>query len=348
MKPRHIVHVADYGNRAPGSFVPAIVALARELQAAGDRCSLIVKDVEAAVWHEEASRSLHSLAVASTPAEIFHRTWRAEPDVVHVHFSGWSFPATAAAYARGARVIWHLHSAMDNRRGGGLRRLARRGKYAWFGAGVDRFVAVSDTLREAMVEAGAAPARTVVLRNAVDSKRFRVPALRERRAIRDSLGISESDRVALFFGRDITVKGADVLWRALEGSPPIVLLTVGTPPEAVTEFSRRVRTIALPFVVDTAPLYWASDVLVMPSRYEAAPYTMLEALCSGVPVIASDIAPLAEIAAQTPGIRLVANEPASIAIALRGSWEERGSADAARERFGLERWVAEMRSLYAA
>jgi glycosyltransferase involved in cell wall biosynthesis len=345
---QHIVHVADYGNRAPGSFVPAIVALANELHLAGDRCSLIVKSVDDAVWHEAAARSLHSFAAASTPGEVFSLLRRSAPDVVHVHFAGWSFPATTAAYTRGARVIWHLHSSMENG-AGPLRRLARAGKYNWFGAGVHRFVAVCDSLRRAMIDIGISPNRTKLLRNAVDTAHFRPPSTAERQRAREALGIAQSDRVVLYFGRDIDVKGADILWEALDDSPPVVLLGVGLPSRAVTELSARVSTIALPFVADVAPLYWAADVLVMPSRREAAPYTMLEALCSGLPVISSNIAPLAEIAAQASGVLLVSNDPATFARALCERFERRPvETEAVRARFGLDRWVDEMRNLYAA
>jgi glycosyltransferase involved in cell wall biosynthesis len=345
---RHIVHVADYGNPAPGSFVPAIVALANDLHLAGDRCSLIVKRVDDAVWHEAAARNLHSFAAASTRAEVFRLLRREAPDVVHVHFAGWSFPATAAAYTQGARVIWHLHSSMENG-AGRLRRLARAGKYNWFGAGVHRFVVVSDSLRRAMIDMGISPKRVKLLRNAVDTAHFRPPSAQERRRARETLGIAQGDRVVLYFGRDIDIKGADILWEALDGSPPVVLLGVGLPPRAVAEFSARVPTIALPFVADVAPLYWAADLLAMPSRREAAPYTMLEALCSGLPVIASNIAPLAEIAAEAPRVLLVSNDPATFARALSMRFERHGvEVEAVRARFGLDRWVEEMRRLYAA
>jgi glycosyltransferase involved in cell wall biosynthesis len=343
----HVVHVADYGNREPGSFIPAIVALAKDMQRSGDRCSMIVKNVDQAVWHESARSALHAFAAVSTNPDVFRLVYKTAPDVVHVHFTGLSLPATAAGYARGSRVIWHLHSAMENRTGR-LRRLAQRGKYRWFGAGVHRFVAVSDALRRRLVDLGVADARTQLVRNGVDTARFRPPSPIERQCAREAYGIAPGERAVLFFGRDIAIKGADVLWRALDGSPPLTLLTVGAPSRALAEFGARVRTVGLPLVTDTVPLYWAADVLVMPSRREAAPYTMLEAIASGLPVIASDIAPLAEIAAEAPSVSLVENEPQSIARALSRPERRVHNIEAVRARFGLDRWVDEMRRLYAA
>jgi glycosyltransferase involved in cell wall biosynthesis len=76
---------------------------------------------------------------------------------------------------------------------------------------------------------------------------------------------------------------------------------------------------------------------------------MLEALCSGLPVIASNIAPLAEIASQAPGVLLVSNNPAKFASALCERFElSCVEVKTVRARFGLDRWVEEMRHLYAA
>src|SRR6202012_5975571 len=124
------------------------------------------------------------------------------------------------------------------------------------------------SLREAMQDLGIENDRVSLIRNAVDTGHFRPPTYGERHAARASLGITESERVVLFFGRDIDVKGADLLWRAFDNKPNVTLLGVGMPQTAVAEFSKRVRTVTVPFAADTAPLYWASDVLAMPSRRE--------------------------------------------------------------------------------
>jgi hypothetical protein len=58
---------------------------------------------------------------------------------------------------------------------------------------------------------------------------------------------------------------------------------------------------------------------------------------------------LAEIAAEASDVVLVANDPAALSQAIRDRVERRSmEIETVRARFGLDRWVGEMRSLYAA
>ena len=343
---RHVVHVADYGNPAAGSFIPALFALARRLHERDDRCSLISREVPGAVWHRDARRNFDTFSTVSSRIELYRLLLRARPDVVHVHFNGWAIPATLAGYVRGVQVIWHLHSAMD-RAPSGMRRALRTAKYRWLGRTVDRFVTVSEELRSAIVASGAPLERTALIRNAVDSAHFHPPTAEQRHHARTALEIGDGEHALLYFGRDVAIKGGDILWKALTRARDVVLIAVGAPPEALAEFRSRVRTISVPFVADTAPLYWSADAIVMPSRREGAPYTLLEALCCGLPVIASDIAPLAEIGRGEPLVTLVRNEPEALALAIDNLPRVRPAGDESA-RFGLERWVREVSELYAA
>jgi glycosyltransferase involved in cell wall biosynthesis len=49
------------------------------------------------------------------------------------------------------------------------------------------------------------------------------------------------------------------------------------------------------YVSDTRLVYLASDVLLMPSRYEGLPMTLLEAMAMGLPVVASKLDGIAEV-----------------------------------------------------
>ena len=49
------------------------------------------------------------------------------------------------------------------------------------------------------------------------------------------------------------------------------------------------------YVSDTRLVYLAAEVLLMPSRYEGLPMTLLEAMAMGLPVVASKLDGIAEV-----------------------------------------------------
>ncbi len=51
------------------------------------------------------------------------------------------------------------------------------------------------------------------------------------------------------------------------------------------------------YVADSREVYVASDVLLMPSRFEGLPMTLLEAMAMGLPVVASKLDGIAEVIA---------------------------------------------------
>ncbi|HEY8297634.1 MAG TPA: glycosyltransferase family 4 protein [Candidatus Baltobacteraceae bacterium] len=345
---QRIAHVASYGNPLPGSFIPALAALARALRERGDTTALVAADTPRASWHGQAAQAFASFTLARSHADVYRALRRFSPDIVHVHFVDYTLEASVAAYVGRARLYWHVHSAMPEAFTP-YRRLRQKVKYAVVGGGVRGFVAVSEAMRAELQRWGAPGEKIAVVVNAVDTERFRAPSPSERAMAREALGIARQERVALFFGRDAYLKGGDVLWRALDFNLPIVVLAIGATVATIRELSKRVRVIDVPASADTVALYWAADVLVAPSRREGTPLVVLEALCCGLPVVASDIPAMAEIAKGTDAMRLVPNVPEQLARALR---EERAGdraaiARSARRRYDLGRWVEEMMAVYA-
>jgi glycosyltransferase involved in cell wall biosynthesis len=145
----------------------------------------------------------------------------------------------------------------------------------------------------------------------------------ERTAFRAALDVDETSRALLHFGRDWHVKGGDLFLDALaqlraEGRPVLGLINQGGE-RARTEADARglageVRTIELD--PDVRRQYGAADVLVAPSRGEGMPFTVVECLCSGTPVVASDLAGHRFLGDELDACAITRSEPREIAAAV--------------------------------
>ena len=170
--------------------------------------------------------------------------------------------------------------------------------------GADRVVAVSHRAEQVVLSIGCRRDRTVMITNAVDPIDFAcnepIPV------VRDHFGLPRDVRVALAVGRLSYEKGHDVLLRAFAAvaadMPDWVVAIAG---EGInrralvalaSELGLRDRVFFLGFQNAIDRLYAASDLLVMPSRDEGMPNAMLEAMASGLPVVATSVGGIPEAA----------------------------------------------------
>ena len=128
-----------------------------------------------------------------------------------------------------------------------------------------------------------------VIPNSIDTELYR-PV--DGFSLCDKYGINEGKLVLLFIAQDLTGnrKGGDLLYLALSElklsvMQNIVLLTIGY---GEFEKTSSVRHISLGPIEDEAELalvYSAADLLVLPSREDNLPNTMLEAMACATPVV---------------------------------------------------------------
>jgi glycosyltransferase involved in cell wall biosynthesis len=128
---------------------------------------------------------------------------------------------------------------------------------------------------------------------------------REREAVRKEIGIDGF--AILFLGRLVPIKGADVLLDAVGASARATVIIAGEGPmRSDLERRARERGVAARFLgaVDEprrAELLAACDAVAVPSRvlsdgrHEGMPLVVLEAMCAGAPVVASDSGGIREI-----------------------------------------------------
>ena len=158
---------------------------------------------------------------------------------------------------------------------------------------LDVRVAISDLIRRRMIAAGTPADRIRLLPSGVDLDRF-------------SPTPGHSTHQVLFAGRLDPVKRPLLLVEiagqlaALRQQRDFRFVIAGDGPEEEA-LRRRIRQAGRDDVFelrgqvdDLAPLYAASDVLILPSRSEGVPLVILEALASARPVVASNVGGVAE------------------------------------------------------
>jgi glycosyltransferase involved in cell wall biosynthesis len=96
-------------------------------------------------------------------------------------------------------------------------------------------------------------------------------------------------------------------------------------------FERRVRKLGLDSIFDfrghisdLAPLYAASDIVILPSRSEGVPLIVLEALASARPVIASNVGSISEVLDPSCGIMIERSDVAGFARAIHSLLDQPG------------------------
>lgn len=124
------------------------------------------------------------------------------------------------------------------------------------------------------------------------------------------------------YGRYCRQKGFDVLVEAFREVPPdVAVLTLagyGPDEDALRRAARGLSHVAVGGPVDDLGRFLGQhDAVVVPSRWEAFGLVALEARAAGLPVIASDADGLSEQVAPGHGLLVAAEDPRSLAGAIR-------------------------------
>jgi len=196
----------------------------------------------------------------------------------------------------------------------------------------DRFVAMSQLIRQEMLAAGVDPARVALIPHGVDTARFRPAAGGERSALRAQLGIPPGV-VAAYTGRLLRGKGLELLVEAFSAiaaeRPDLLLLLVGSGEgqslSVEAELRRRVAELGLGDRVFFAGRSdrvedWlrASDLFVFPSLYEALGISLVEAAACGLPAIGSRTGGIVDVIEDgRSGLLVPAGDGLALAQALR-------------------------------
>jgi glycosyltransferase involved in cell wall biosynthesis len=221
---------------------------------------------------------------------------RTHPDVIYLNrFRPLPWALATGTLAR-APVVCHLH---------GLIGIEKPAVNRLLGRFTARFLCVSHFVRDQFVALGGDPERTDVVHNGIDVDEYPVGGVDERGAARTELGLPLEPLIVMYLGRVVPEKGVDVLVEAmarLGGGPRAVeLLVVGPQPDHA--YAKRifagapgVRIHQLPMRSDVVTPLHAADVVAVPSEVaEAFGRTVIEAMSTGRPVIASAVGGVPEV-----------------------------------------------------
>jgi glycosyltransferase involved in cell wall biosynthesis len=356
-----------------------------EERAVADLASLLARRGHEVEVLERSSQGLGSSRAAVgllggglDPGEVAELVRRRGVRVVHAHnlHPSFGWRALAAARDAGARTLLHLHNyrlfcaigiayrdgapcfrcRLDHTRPGlrlrcrgslpeaAVYAIALRRQQPRLLEHVDQFVTVSEALAAHLRDLGLPASLTATLPNFMPTAEFATESH------------AADGEFALAAGRLTEEKGFDTAIAAARAAGvPLVIAGAG-PDEprlrsmadgADVRFTGRLAPEAL------AELRRRAAVALAPSRWEEpCPYSVLEALAAGLPVLASDRGGLPEMVGGTAG--LPATDPAAWRAALSELWQnprlraQRGNEGIARarDRHGEERYYERLTRLY--
>jgi glycosyltransferase involved in cell wall biosynthesis len=242
------------------------------------------------------------------------------PEIFHAHLGApfEAVPALAAAYrGRAGRLVTTEH----------LPTFAPLQKF--YSAAVKRFVSrhlaavitVSETDAHFVAREFGIPEQLLqVVRNGIDG--YQEPA--DRSACRAALDLPDPCKAVGYVGSLEERKGVDELVEAVRrcGHPDVQLILAGDGP---LEESLRARASELPYdlrltgrIRDVKKFLGALDVFVLPSHSEAMPLALLEAMWSGLPIIATPVGGVPEAVTDGESALMVRpGDPAALSEALQ-------------------------------
>jgi glycosyltransferase involved in cell wall biosynthesis len=242
------------------------------------------------------------------------------PDILWSHSVKSHFLVSASKLNAGRKWVAYHHGYTTTN----LKMRAYNQLDRWSLRRADRVMTVCQPFAKQMLRRGVKQERIRIQKMPI--RPFQIDASK-RDSLREALGLTELDRVLLTVGRLSHEKGHIELVRALasmrEHDNRSRLVLVGDGPERV-RLERECRALGLSNAVifaghqnDVKPFYGMADVFVLPSYSEGSPNVLLEAMAARVPVVATAVGGVPELAHNdTSALLLRPGDPGALAEAI--------------------------------
>lgn len=225
-------------------------------------------------------------------------------------------------------------------------------------------IAVSDQVRhDLLAHRVGRPDRFHVIRAGLDLEPY-LSLSRSGSALRTRLGIAAGDHVVGLAGRLVPIKGIDVFLGAIEPivatRPDVHVVIAGGGPDsalvrtALERTAQESRVHLLGWVADMAEFYGTVDLMVLSSRNEGTPLSLIEASAAGIPVVATRVGGVPEVVKEgETGLLVPAGSPEALQAAIERVLDDPILAarlgEAGRERarlFTTHRLATSLAALY--
>ncbi|WP_222433757.1 glycosyltransferase [Pistricoccus aurantiacus] len=301
--------------------------MADRFTAAGHEVCLAWFHSEAELKPLDARVSLVNLGISKNPLALIKGLWRLrklilefKPDVVNSHL------VHANILTRLLRLITPMprliSSAHNTNEEGRFRMLA----YRFTDRLANISTNVSDEAVQAFIDQGALlPGRMMTIHNGIDTDNFKF-GYDARVAIRNELGLSDSQPVLLAVGRFWEAKDYPNLFHALaklQGwgySPKLIIAGDGPLREKLVELSIKLKINNQVYFLgvrhDVLGLMSAGDIFVLSSAWEGLPMVVLEAMACQRLVVATDCGGVRGLVGES-GLLVPPQDSGALAIALK-------------------------------
>ena len=279
-------------------------------------------------------------------------------DVIHTHYLRENYIALLSRFFNpSVRVIYTNHFILKND-------FVTRVSNCILTALESRVIAVCNRGREMLVQNGMNRNKIEVLFNAVDPSYWKQPVESN---LREEYGISRDEFVLLCASRFAHDKGHSYLVNALAElsaitDKPFKCVLAGDGPlledvkKQVEQLGLGNKVVFTGFRSDIKNLFYGSDIYINASEHEALSFLILEALASGLPLIATDMGGNSDIVNADTGCGILvkygnARELAEAIKSLMNDEKLReglkeNALKAVDDRFNLDKMVEKTYNLY--
>lgn len=316
-QPLRLLYVID--SLGHGGAEQSLVAILPEYRARGVVTvivTLVARDTGLIKRAEAAGARVVQAPATHVPAQAIwlrRAIRRLNPSLIHTTLFRADLVARMAALGTGVPVLtslvntqyepqrlresaipgWKLRMAQEIERWGGR-------------VGTDHFHVNSEAVRAFAIEhLSISPSTITVVPRGRDPELYQPPSEHGRSTVRARLGVQPGEPLLLTVGRQEPQKGQryliDAFVQVLATEPDAKLALVGGPGAASDALNTRIEELGLSERImllgrrdDVPDLLAAADLFVLPSLWEGLPNVVIEAMATGLPVVATDIGPVRE------------------------------------------------------